>query len=770
MSPTKWQALWARSAVSAGALLPYLPLLGFRHVYLTDDQFTSDIFNGELPFRVLLGRVLASGRAPTWTSELCSGFPLAAGSSFEPISLGAFTSLAPAAALSVLVLSLVLIAAHGTYGLARRCGATRSAAVLAGIAFGGSGYFVTQLKHLAILSTVAWMPLALLLLDRALTPAWEAQREGVAASPAPPLWRRLTDLALFGLVVAEQSVAGFPQSLYICGLAYATWSGWLLLRWWRSGRERGASVLLAGALVVAVSLGALAGAVTLLPLAELGALSDRQGPLSWEFASMLPFAWRDLLSFVVPYANGDVSNATYVGEGLFWENYGYVGLATFVLALWGVVRGWRRPRVVLIAVITLVALALVLGRHTPVFRLAWQYFPGMNRFRFPTRFLVVVDLGLALLASVGFTVLMQELRRWLAAHAPRAPQWLSLALILGTALDLFANQTRQNPFVAAEQWLSPPQALPALGEQTQRARLYSPLHNYFHRIAFRAARGWEDVEPYAVLRETVAPNTGAYWGVATADCYAGIAPSWWVDVWGDHNRNGYLIPLLQHPAQGHVALAPSFARIARLFGVTHLLSPIEIRSEELLREPSVTSTYLYALGGERARILPRAEWVRGSEAAARRLLEPGFNPFATVLIEDEPTARASLPELLPAVDDVSESRVDVVEDRGSSLQLAVSAPHGGYLLLADTYYPGWSVTVDGVPSSVLRANIAARVVRLPPGARSVQFHYAGQRFYLGLRLASGAVLTLLLAAGAFAWLSRRARRRSTAKVAPPASA
>ena len=81
---------------------------------------------------------------------------------------------------------LLLAAAHGAYGLARRFGADRAGAVLAGLAFAGSGYIACQLKHLAIVSTVVWLPVGLLLIDRALGAACRADRQAADALPTRP--------------------------------------------------------------------------------------------------------------------------------------------------------------------------------------------------------------------------------------------------------------------------------------------------------------------------------------------------------------------------------------------------------------------------------------------------------------------------------------------------------------------------------------------------------------------------------------------------------
>src|SRR5204862_6357002 len=128
----------------------------------------------------------------------------------EPIGLVAFWLLSPAAALDLLLIVLLLVAAHGAYALARRFGAARPGAVLAGLAFAGSGYIACQLKHLSIVSTVVWLPVGLALLDRVFVGLGDAEQR--AMTPA----RRALLMATFGLVFAQQALSGFPQSVYIC--------------------------------------------------------------------------------------------------------------------------------------------------------------------------------------------------------------------------------------------------------------------------------------------------------------------------------------------------------------------------------------------------------------------------------------------------------------------------------------------------------------------------------------------------------------------------
>ena len=356
--------------------------------------FASDIFNGELPGRVLIGQLIRQGQLPVWTNQLCSGLPLA-GAAGRSHRARRVLAAAPGPALDLFVIVLLLVAAHGAYGLARRFGADRTGAVLAGIAFAGSGYIACQLKHLSIVSTVVWLPVGLLLIDRALgadTAPDGRRRRRAAARTVPGGFRsgvrgagalRIPAVGLH-LRACLRRVRALPRDGQ--SQAIRPLPGWL--------------ALVAG-LGLATALGAAAGAVVLLPLSELGSVSDRSEPLGCLWSTALAYWPQNILTFLVPYINGDISDNTFTGPPFFWEDYGYVGLATFLLALYGGWRERRRPLVAFAIAMTLVAYFLVLGRATPVFRVAYELLPGLKLFRFPTRFLIVVELGIALLGAAG---------------------------------------------------------------------------------------------------------------------------------------------------------------------------------------------------------------------------------------------------------------------------------------------------------------------------------------------------------------------------------
>jgi hypothetical protein len=72
----------------------------------------------------------------------------------------------------------------------------------------------------------------------------------------------------------------------------------------------------------------------------------------------------------------------------------------------------------------------------------------------------------------------------------------------------------------------------------------------------------------------------------------------------------------------------------------------------------------------------------------------------------------------PAAATVVAERPDRME-----IELDPATTKGAFLVLNDTYYPGWKALVDGVETRVVRANYAFRGVNLPAGAKHVVFFF-----------------------------------------------
>ncbi|MGZ3428971.1 MAG: glycosyltransferase family 39 protein, partial [Polyangia bacterium] len=166
---------------------------------------------------------------------------------------------------------------------------------------------------------------------------------------------------------------------------------------------------------------------------------------------------------------------------------------------------------------------------------------------------------------------------------------------------------------------------------------------------------------------------------------------------------------------------------------------------------------------ENPRALGRAFFTRCSvvetdaERRLGRLTARDFSPWSAVILSAPVT-------LAPACSaDAAPLPVAVVDADATTTRLSLDAPADGFVVLADAWFPGWRVAVDGVPGELLRVDHALRGVLVPRGRHAIEFHYAPDA------LADGAWLSLvawLLIAAAAAWdRLRRVRLSDDALIA-----
>lgn len=67
-----------------------------------------------------------------------------------------------------------------------------------------------------------------------------------------------------------------------------------------------------------------------------------------------------------------------------------------------------------------------------------------------------------------------------------------------------------------------------------------------------------------------------------------------------------------------------------------------------------------------------------------------------------------------------------------NVRIWVRATRPAFLVLSETYYPGWKATIDGNDTQILRANYAFRAVQVPAGEHVIDFLYQPASFRWGL--------------------------------------
>jgi len=169
----------------------------------------------------------------------------------------------------------------------------------------------------------------------------------------------------------------------------------------------------------------------------------------------------------------------------------------------------------------------------------------------------------------------------------------------------------------------------------------------------------------------------------------------------------------------------------------HLVS---YSGEHLIRNPDRMKVFADAL--PRAFLVPRARHV-GAGRVLDVYYSETFDPLQEVLL-DKPMDFEPSPSFTGEVEDIlyQPNRVEVHTRQVGD----------GFLVLLDSWFPGWTVTVDGQPGQILRANHFFRAVRLGPGDHRLIFEFTPEGWTLGLWVSGtslGAILLLSL------WVCRR---------------
>ena len=384
------QDLWALVLLACGVALMFWKVL-----FASQMLFYRDILNQSYPTAQLIHEICRKGFLPCWNPYLNFGQPILENPNslfFYPTTL-LIILLPVAIAYSLHFILHFVLAALGTYCLARRSRQSHLAAFFAASFFVLSGPVLSLGSFYNEVACAAWIPWALVLTDYAV----------VAGSIRP--WLLLT------LIFLLQFLAGEPFTLLatfgLC-LAYALYRGGFFRRPLAQPTRRiVAGFVLSGCLMVAL------GAVQLFPALVL--LRDSlRGALGFPFTQMTYWSLHplSLVEVIVPEFFGPKFTAPSLWTPLLnFSNRPYfpslfLGFVPVFFAFIGCTLARDRRRK-FVSGAALVLLLLAFGRFTPLYQLMVWLAPVLRLVRFPIKLLIPVILLVALLAGWGIDVMRE---------------------------------------------------------------------------------------------------------------------------------------------------------------------------------------------------------------------------------------------------------------------------------------------------------------------------------------------------------------------------
>ena len=716
--------------------------------------------------------------APLWNPNVAAGRPFLANSQsavLSPFSLPAYV-LPFWWSLGLIAVLKVFVAAFGTYLLGRALGMRFGGALMAGIVYAFSLYFVVWI---AWPQTNVWalLPWLWLLADRTLR--------------APTL---LSGAGLAG-VVALQFLGGHPESNFHLLAATVAFFAFrvVVLR-----RRRALAELRRPLLAFSAGLagGAALAAVALVPFLELLFRSADMDVREtyWELA--LPE--RYLLGFLLPDYWG---RATHAAVGAFAQERAlYIGALPLMLAVGAVVARPTFQRVGL-AAFGVLLLAIAIGvPPLPQIASAIPIVKTGNHLRV----VIVLMLCLALLAGFGLDDLAgRRLRRHRAVLGIAAGLFVLPVLVLAARGELSAGLVPEALEVAAGiDWPAPPPA----GDDLTAIRMgslvewlvFAGLALLLLVAALRRRLAGAALVVLACLLaagDLFKAGMGATPAIATDEAtqpsmpgieyLEGRRPNRFVGLdrplgpsplipnlalrWSLYDARSYDLPVEErYDALWRRAVVDggptdhptSQARLTeRALPAFRLLSVTDIAQDPddpPVRDPALPLAYdrrdlrVYA----NPRALPRAgvvdvqRVVASEEAELDAVLDPGFDGRRTVVTS------TPLPGLRRGPPTGAAGSARIVAYEPERVVVEATARRPGELVLTDLHYPGWKVELDGESAELHRVNYLLRGTSLPAGRHRVEFSYEPASWRLGWIISLVALVAL---GGAVAVALRRRR-------------
>lgn len=667
----------------------------------------------------------------------------------------------------------LLLALHGSFSglgmayLARKWNSNATGMIIAGLAYSLGSFFIARAGFFPMVWAGSWFPWMLFVVPADIFNSrfiWTPTRFPFASV----------------LVLTMAFLAGHAQ---LCWYMLLFTTAWVMSLAWFQNRKLAVWKAVFGFLA-AVAFAALLSAVQLIPTAELLVNSQRAGSVSFEDGLTYSYwPWRFITLFA-PDFFGSPASGNYSGYGSFWEDAAYIGVIPVFLAISTLGQLFKKSStdenrvkhktILLLWIIIGVAFIFALGKNTPVFVFLYKYVPSFDMFNSPARFLIWAHMSLCILAAIGSSswetpagkglywlrlgtagsasvvitsVVMMQLMPGLGQHFFRATTIFGILAFLAGTLTLTKGCFDRNRFgvywrivvllvvmadlTIAGTGLNPEMPASEYGNGTTRnpygdaeGRVFlDPASEY--ALKFQKYHRFNDYRPLGSAQEILdgtIPNTNIFTGTTYVNNFD---------------------PLLVAPFASLMELLP-------VMGEQEKDNWLRLMNVERTGNLDLTQTsgvkFIEIQGNSRLWWFPCSAAAASNEEAlarSRELLQDwdGTTHLDTLVIEGIGAEKCQDAAPSAAVD------FKISEETPVSIVIAVTTPQDGWVMLSDTWYPGWQSALDGEKAEIWRAFSLFRAVKVPAGEHVIEMTYKPLSFRLGLVISILGILFLIVLPG-----------------------
>lgn len=689
--------------------------------WITGDLGYSDLTDYYFPLKYYLSDCLKAFSLPLWCPYLLCGIPILQEGeigTFHPLNLIFFFFLDPFSAYNLTTTISFFIAGASMFLFCQAIGLKCFPSLVSAISFTFSGYLITHLKHPSNLMTGSIFPFLFYFLERFL-------REG-----------RLIFVILAGIILALQVFSGHPQIMVYTNFAlflYFIFRFIVIFQDERKKKKRAYKPIFFKLLFLPlmVTIGILLSSIQLIPTFELLKYSGRKIGGAIHELSRFPFHPKELINFIFPYFYGDPAFATYKTpwNSLFWENTGYIGIIPLILAFISLYYIRKNRYILFFSISCLFFLLLSFGKYSPFLFLLKM--PPFSTYRFPNRFLLLVDFSLCVLSGFAIQLIFERIKR----HFLRTSAYiLTLAIVF---LDLYRFGAHHNPTVKMEEWKKIPASVEFIKKDKDLFRIYS-VGTIISRNYLYYKYGWlKNKKCYVQNKETLSVNTNAIYGLQSPGIYLTIFPLR-PFIFEMRLGDGFILD-----SSNYTGIVPNNTiKLLSLLNVKYLISCFSLSGQgiELVKEIPIDwdlpSVKVYKNNNvlPRAFLVPSKRFIYDPNTIIDEILKADFNPnYEVILEEDAPEGSFS----------IFSSSCKIEEYKMDYVKISVDMENEGFLFISDTFYPGWKAYINGKETKIYYGNCAFRAIFLNKGKHNVVFKYKPTSFYKGAIISFIALLCII---------------------------
>ncbi len=648
------------------------------------------------------GNVLKHLELPIWAPSIGKGFPILGegqtGIFYLP-NLLFFSVFSVPTAYNLSIVFCSFVSSLGFYLFLKNHSINNTIALLFGTLFGNSAYFYLQAAHIPLIQGFSLLPWMFYAID-----SYMRHKSNIS-------------LLFFSFLLSQQIFTGALQTVFIsCSfvLVYA-----LLF----DNENRFQSLLHIGIYTFA---GVMLSGIQLIPSIEFLSQIPNSGIQSNGIGGQFSFPIKHLLTYINPFIFGSPKNGTYDWNGVsggsnYWENVGYFGAIPLLFLFTGFFVNKKihsKPLWILLCL----GFLLMLGSASPIYFLfhVWPF----SLFRVPSRYIVPFTFLLISLCALYTNGLIKKLKKPFLKYGIYTMMLINMYIV-------FSSFTNYHRIIPLRQVSSGPQAAATF----KNADVYYTYQNQKNWANEFITKGWSDETRIQLYESFLTANRNILYDRKNASFRSGR-------------------PLLKNSLSDQAIQELLFyedsstaAKLMQIQGVNTLISGYDLPQHNNISKIATVSSdpviSVYAITGSVPNfyVTGYLPYVARTVQQALSILEnPKFQPGKHTVISEQ-SARHLKPT--SSADFSYEPKVSY-KNNNTIVITTHQSKTPGILVSTNTFYPGWTATINGKKATIFPVNINQFGIIVPEDPAQIIFEFKPVSLSIGAMVSFAGIIAAIV--------------------------